>query len=80
MHFHTNSCSHGLTAGLVLVITPNPPQSAMEYFYDFIGSGRCEKFWSLEGKTVRYFGLKLQKLIERAAVASRSLEFGSARS
>lgn len=49
------------------------------YFYDFIGLGRCEKFWFLERKTVRYFGLKLQKLFERAAVASRSLEFGSVR-
>lgn len=58
----------------MLVITLNPSQSATEfYFYDFIGLGRCEKFWFLEGTTVRYFGLKLQKLFERAAVASRSL-------
>lgn len=58
----------------MLVITLNPSQSATElYFYDFIGLGRCEKLWFLEGTTVRYFGLKLQKLLERAAVASTSL-------
>lgn len=36
--------------------------------------------WFLEGKIVRYFGLKFQNLLEGAATASRSLEFGSARS
>lgn len=65
----------------MLVITLSPSKSALDfYFYDFIGLGRCEKFWFLEGKIVRYFGLKLQNLLEGAAMASRSLEFGSARS
>ncbi len=48
------------------------------FFGDFIALGRCEKFWFLEGTTVRYFGLELQKLFENAAGVSRSLEFGSA--
>lgn len=64
----------------MLVITLNPSQSAAEayFLYDFIGLGRCEKFWFLEETTVRYFGLKLRKPFESAAVASRSLELGSA--
>lgn len=64
----------------MLVITLNPSQSAAESYilYDFIGLGRCEKFWFLEETTVRYFGLKLQNPFESAAVASRSLELGSA--